>query len=125
MAGVSERNRAGKMMVYQMMVYQMVSRSIKRKIYISPVQREFGCGMRRAITSARSSFQNNRQISPGEMPTTARCTSPRPHRYTDCAPKRKDLCRTCTIKFLAWEQKNELHPFDEECWAMCIDLLDF
>src|SRR2546430_4247772 len=62
MAGSSARNRAEKMMAYR-----MASRSTKKETYTSQVPREFGCGIRRVITSARSSSQNNRRISAGEM----------------------------------------------------------
>src|SRR5437667_352658 len=48
-----------------------------------------------------STFPNNRQISPGEMLTTARCTSPRPLRCIACAPRPRVSCHTCTTDLLA------------------------
>src|SRR5881409_277580 len=118
MAGSSARNPAEKMMAYR-----MASRSTRRGIYTSPARTEFGCGTLRAITSALSSFRNNRQISPGEMLTTARCTSPRPLRCIACAPRPRDLCGFAPL-ILSDKDKNELHPFDEECFAILIDLPD-
>src|SRR5438046_9674521 len=96
MAGSSARNRAEKMMAYR-----MASRSTKKETYTSQVPREFGCGIRRLFTSARSSSQNNLRISAGEMLTIARCISPRPLRCIACAPRPRVSCHTCTTDLLA------------------------
>src|SRR5256885_17004370 len=118
MAGSSARNPAEKMMAYR-----MASRSTRRGIYTSPARREFGCGTLRAITSALSSFRNNRQISPGEMLTTARCTS-RDHFGVSLDHQGPGICAGFAPLILSDKDKNELHPFDEECFAILIDLPD-
>src|SRR5439155_22535766 len=116
MAGSSARNPAEKMMAYR-----MASRSTRRGIYTSPARREFGCGTLRAITSALSSFRNNRQISPGEMLTTARCTS-RDHFGVSLAHQGPGICAGFAPLILSDKDKNELHPFDDVFRAIPIDL---
>src|SRR2546427_4887053 len=107
-----------------MMAYRMASRSTKKETYTSKVPREFGCGIRRVITSARSSSQNNRRISAGEMLTIARCISPRPLRCVSSTHQIAGFRAIFASLTLSDKDDHEFHVFDEELFSIPIDVRD-